>query len=196
MDGLTLLSRARAAGLVIFFESGRLIIDGPESAEALAQEILDHKVEILAALQAEDASPQHAAAIPSTPILDADIVGLVARLGGSGLRLCWVAVRADGSLLYSYRTNQGGPPLLPPDLPAIALREAPCWTCQGASFWIPASLTRAICRRCHPPAVERLVMVTLDVAGGQVEDTGARPQVPLRPGLAGDPSRTRWPVPT
>ena len=50
MDGLTLLHQAKQAGLVVRAEHDRLIIRGPRSKESLARQLLDHKVEVLAAL--------------------------------------------------------------------------------------------------------------------------------------------------
>ena len=50
MDGLELLSQARAAGLTIRVEGAKLVVRGPRSAATLAQELLEHKAEILALL--------------------------------------------------------------------------------------------------------------------------------------------------
>jgi hypothetical protein len=120
---------------------------------------------------------------PGTPIEATDLPPIPG-LGGLGIQPVWVALRAVGSLLNGYHTDQDGPPLPPAHLPAIALREHRCWACRGTRFWCPPSLSRWICARCHPPAVEPLVMLTLEVAGAQLQDTGARPQFTLRPSLA------------
>lgn len=54
MDGLAmLLIEARAAGLVLRAEGDRLVIRGPSKAEALAQRLLDKKVELLSLLSGE-----------------------------------------------------------------------------------------------------------------------------------------------
>ena len=45
-----LLDRARAAGLTVLADGDRLIVRGPQTAEALAHELLTHKTEILAIL--------------------------------------------------------------------------------------------------------------------------------------------------
>ncbi len=58
MDGLTLLQQARAAGLTVRAEGGRLCIQGTLRAEALARQLLDHKTAVLAALPA---SPEKSA---------------------------------------------------------------------------------------------------------------------------------------
>jgi hypothetical protein len=52
MDGLTLLSEGRAAGLTILADGGRLVIRGPRSAESVARRLLDHKTDVLATLAA------------------------------------------------------------------------------------------------------------------------------------------------
>src|SRR5436309_100761 len=50
MDGLTLLHKARAAGLEVKTDGAKLIIRGPKKAEAVALELLAHKSAVLAAL--------------------------------------------------------------------------------------------------------------------------------------------------
>jgi hypothetical protein len=62
MDGLMLLSEAKAAGLTIMAEGNRLVIRGPKSADAVAQRLLAHKAEILTALVAG-----HGDATPTNP---------------------------------------------------------------------------------------------------------------------------------
>ena len=57
MDGLTLLAEARAAGLAVRAEAGRLVIDGPRSAAALAERLIAAKPAVLAALGAEQGGP-------------------------------------------------------------------------------------------------------------------------------------------
>lgn len=57
MVGLTLLHEARRAGLRVRTEGGRLIVRGPRSQEALARRLLEHKAEVLAALEAEQTPP-------------------------------------------------------------------------------------------------------------------------------------------
>jgi hypothetical protein len=43
MDGLTLLHRARDAGLTVAAADGKLVIRGPRRAEPVALMLLDHK---------------------------------------------------------------------------------------------------------------------------------------------------------
>jgi hypothetical protein len=52
MDGLSLLVEARAAGLIVLADGGRLVIRGPKSADAVARRLLAHKAVVLAALAA------------------------------------------------------------------------------------------------------------------------------------------------
>jgi len=56
MDGLTLLSEGRAAGLIVLAHGGRLVVRGPRSADAVARQLLAHKAVVLAALAADDGS--------------------------------------------------------------------------------------------------------------------------------------------
>jgi hypothetical protein len=56
MDGLTLLSEGRAAGLIVLADGGRLVIRGPRSADAVARQLLAHKAVVLAAMAADDGS--------------------------------------------------------------------------------------------------------------------------------------------
>ena len=51
MDCLTLLDRARAAGLDVQADSARLVVRGPRSAEAIAKELLAHKQEVMLLLK-------------------------------------------------------------------------------------------------------------------------------------------------
>jgi hypothetical protein len=57
MGGLTLLDRARAAGLSVTAEGKRLVIRGPKRADTIARELITHKVEVLAALGAPPPDP-------------------------------------------------------------------------------------------------------------------------------------------
>jgi hypothetical protein len=148
--------------------------------DAVIETITAQKAGLLALLQGE---ALETAPSPKTPIEASDLPAIAERLGGPGMKPVWVALRADGSLLYGYRSDHDGPLLPPPDLPAAVLPESPCFRCRGTRFWCPTSLLRWICEHCHPMVVERLVMLTLDLTGVHVEDTGVRPQVPLRPGL-------------
>jgi len=74
MDGLTLLSDAAAAGLTVWADGDRLVIRGPRAAEAVARRLLEHKPEVVAALEAEPERPTIRAVVRSTeaPPLGAD----------------------------------------------------------------------------------------------------------------------------
>jgi hypothetical protein len=50
MDGPTLLHEARAAGLMVTAEGGRLRVRGPRRAEALARQLLAYKEAVLLCL--------------------------------------------------------------------------------------------------------------------------------------------------
>jgi hypothetical protein len=50
MDGVALLSRAKAAGLRVEAADGKLLIRGPKRAEPVVKLLVEHKVEVLAAL--------------------------------------------------------------------------------------------------------------------------------------------------
>src|SRR4051794_35687153 len=53
MDGMTLLTTARAASLDVHAEGDRLVIHGPKRGEALAQALIARKAEVLRLLRAE-----------------------------------------------------------------------------------------------------------------------------------------------
>ena len=53
MDGLSLLERARQAGLEVRADGSRLLVTGPKRLEGLAQALLAAKAEILAELESE-----------------------------------------------------------------------------------------------------------------------------------------------
>jgi hypothetical protein len=50
MDGLTLLRRARDAGLNVAADGDKLVIRGPKRAEPVARLLIEHKPEVLATL--------------------------------------------------------------------------------------------------------------------------------------------------
>jgi hypothetical protein len=50
MAGIMLLDQARAAGLEVWADGGELLIRGPTRAAPLAEALLAHKAEVLAAL--------------------------------------------------------------------------------------------------------------------------------------------------
>jgi hypothetical protein len=54
MDGLTMLREARAAGLEIKVDAGRLVVRGPRSAAPLAEQLLAMKQEVIALLGRQD----------------------------------------------------------------------------------------------------------------------------------------------
>ena len=51
MDGLTLVQTATAAGLELRLDSGKLVIRGPKRLAALVAEVIQHKPEVMAALE-------------------------------------------------------------------------------------------------------------------------------------------------
>jgi hypothetical protein len=55
MDALALIARAADAGLSVDAQDGALVVRGPARLDALAHELLDHKVEVLAHLTGESA---------------------------------------------------------------------------------------------------------------------------------------------
>jgi hypothetical protein len=54
MDGMTLLEEARAAGLTVLAEGGRLVVRGPKRAADLARRLLANKDQIMASLDRPD----------------------------------------------------------------------------------------------------------------------------------------------
>ena len=59
MVGVNLLAEARSAGLVVKADGDRLVIEGPKRAAAVAQKLIQHKAEVMAALAAgATCSPQ------------------------------------------------------------------------------------------------------------------------------------------
>jgi hypothetical protein len=81
-DALMDLIEARAVGLEVRAESGRLVVRGPRSLETVAQRLLERKRDVLALLAAEDADVawRVAAMRPQVPKRGA-IPVLVAREG-------------------------------------------------------------------------------------------------------------------
>jgi hypothetical protein len=57
MDGLKLLAKARAAGLTVEAQGDRLVIKGPKRANAVANELIENKTKVMAALAKTSAIP-------------------------------------------------------------------------------------------------------------------------------------------
>jgi hypothetical protein len=55
MDAMSLLEEARAAGLILIIEEGRLRIRGPRRAETVAQRLISHREEVLNLLNVKPA---------------------------------------------------------------------------------------------------------------------------------------------
>ena len=73
MGGMSLLRRARLAGLDVWTQDGGVFIEGPEDQEALALEVIAHKAEVVEALAREQAGPWP----KETVAITADIFGVV-----------------------------------------------------------------------------------------------------------------------
>ena len=63
MGSLTLLAQARAAGLSVAADGDRLIIKGPRRAGPIAHELMGHKAEVLALLEASPTKKTNAHAV-------------------------------------------------------------------------------------------------------------------------------------
>jgi hypothetical protein len=70
MDGLSLLRRARNAGLAVEEEVGKLVIRGPRRAEPVARLLIEHKPQVLAALAPAQCSPRHTGIASPNPVVD------------------------------------------------------------------------------------------------------------------------------
>lgn len=64
---MSLLARAREAGLVLWVQGGRLALEGPETAEALALGLLANEPAVLAELAVERAKREAAAPFAVLP---------------------------------------------------------------------------------------------------------------------------------
>ena len=58
MDGLTLLRRAHEAGLAVDVDGNTLVIRGPKRAKHLARLLIEHKLDVMAALVPEEPASQ------------------------------------------------------------------------------------------------------------------------------------------
>src|SRR3954451_8448148 len=61
MDGVTLLRRARGAGLGVTAEGEKLVIRGPKRAEPVARLLIAHKPKVMAALVPAESPAREAA---------------------------------------------------------------------------------------------------------------------------------------
>ena len=74
MDGLSLLIKARSAGLTIEAQGDRLVIRGPKTAGAIAKELIENKAVVMAALTAASLPPAEGEDAPQ-PSPDDDVRG-------------------------------------------------------------------------------------------------------------------------
>ncbi len=72
MEGLSLLDRARLAGLKVRADGDHLVVRGRRSQERLARELLAHKAEVMAELDRDQSGPWPKATLAIT----ADIFGV------------------------------------------------------------------------------------------------------------------------
>ena len=94
MDRLTLLRRARDAGLRVAAESGKLVIRGPKQAEPVARFLIAHKAEVLAALdEAADWQSRHAEALMHWRVLHP--AGEAAGLAWAEMEVRWHRVHGE-----------------------------------------------------------------------------------------------------
>ncbi len=73
MEGLSLLSRVRLAGLKVRADGDHLVVRGRRNQDRLARELLAHKVEVMAELATIQAGPWP----KETVAITADIFGVV-----------------------------------------------------------------------------------------------------------------------
>ena len=89
MEGMTLLQEARTVGLIVTAEGNTLKISGPKRAQATARQLIDSKIDVLAALRAD-------AIIAPIQAIDSDMA--------AGLRYQWSERMAicqfEGGLTY------------------------------------------------------------------------------------------------
>ena len=125
MDGevVSVLAEARAAGLAVRADDGRLVVRGPRRAEPIAQRLLARTGEVLALLAAEDAEvawrvaamrPQVPPRGPIPVLVARDVVpapGCCPSCGdprGEGRSLrCASCARAAWSVLHEVREGAG-----------------------------------------------------------------------------------------
>lgn len=116
MDGLTLLNRAREAGLAVAAEGDKLVIRGPRRAESVARLLIEHKPEVLAAL-APVMPPPDLRIDPAWWRRHFNIRTIHWALSGGR----WTKVEAErlayGELLNEWRKSRG--------------RRGPAWQCAG-----------------------------------------------------------------
>jgi len=130
MESVTLLDRARQAGLVVLRDGDRLTVRGPKRLADLAVHLLDHKVEVMAALDAE-ADPGVAMALD---------VFRGATVVAAGQPAGWPPA---GSWLQTPSRT------LDPYGTATPTTSCPCC---GATAWYRAG-TGFTCAVCHPPVI-------------------------------------------
>jgi hypothetical protein len=145
MDGLTLLTDATAAGLTIHVDGDRLVIRGPRAADTLARRLLEHKLEVVAALGR--------LALTSTELPKPDeppYPGWVLRPDVTG-RLGWEPPDLPESRRWWARCSFDDLPMFP----RVATRPGtgPCGWCGRSEWWRSILCPDVVrCGWCSPPA--------------------------------------------
>jgi hypothetical protein len=120
-----LLTDARAAGLEVRVEPGRLVVRGPRSLEGVAQRLLAQKADVVALLAAEDADiawrvdamrPQVPVRGPIPVLVACDTIPATGRCISYGDRLpnrlqfrCSLCSQAAWIVLHEVREDIGSP---------------------------------------------------------------------------------------
>ena len=141
MDGLTLIAEARAAGLSVAAQGGRLVLRGPRRAGAMARRLLEHKADVMAAL-ARDRTPTEAERPeqqPPNPEKLADAIAkLVMRLRDRGKLIQEVVLTATADRPEPEPTSLADI-LLPPSW--LTARQRRLWR-QRAAFYRSTGLSQ------------------------------------------------------
>ena len=174
MDGITLLREAWGAGLTVRADGDRVVIRGPQKAEALAKRLLENKAKVLDALRTNglyDAASEPTPDIPGAPAtgsalgLEPDGSCPASGIAGADVIDQWLA----GQDFSGWRRRpecQGRWGWEPPDLPEAdrwweeydfgELPEAD-WTCPqcGGLLWWEDLLGGKHCLLCEADKAER-----------------------------------------
>ena len=197
MGSLTLLDRARAAGLSVTAEGDRLIIRGPRRAEPIACELISRKAEVLALLAAPPAEPTPEPSVepPSYPwreVLPGWPVEWRQRWGelanqhqDAGLSWHRAEARAFDEVLAERESGAEPPPIVssPPAEPSAPVK----WRCLNSFClhkevgWWTSRWGVVNCLNCVPPAFPELIV-------GRGTEADAPPVDPTRSHHAVEPT--------
>lgn len=154
MTAAPALARARAAGLTLTAEDGRLRWRGPQPPADLLAELRQHKADLLRLLAVNDAAPLLPPASPEQAEAEQQDRAAIEAVDAGGEPARWRLAdhMAHAARLRGLQATASARPPSWPDPDAVPSPGCWCSCCRGAHWWREREAPSGWrCRTCHPP---------------------------------------------